>query len=536
MQQPKAVIVSMEILADRQQTYAGGLGILAGDFVRSAKDLNLSIAGITLFYRHGYVRHHIEGRNIIDLPEKIDREAFEKVASIKFDLKNETRVEADVLKQKDVDCPVYYIDTTPSKDEIIQNVSERLYIENSTEERLIKELVLSIGALEAMNKLGFDPEKIHMNESHSVFIAIELFKREKNLEKIAKKLVFTTHTPLPHGHERYDYKLVEKYYDIPDYIKKISPNVLHLSRVANHFAGYTNAVSLKHSLVVRKLIPEISRADWITNGIHHVRWSTPITQKFFDAYLPDWRNEPSKLVYATTIPFREILKLRQANKVEMITFLNERGYNSKDLDESGFTVVARRRITGYKRLDMIFRNVERVEKLGRKYGLQIVISGVAHPHDMDAKNMMRHFVDLTSMLKHAKLSLYFEKGYESERIIIAGGDLLLHTPLPPYEACGTSWMRASLNAVPVLSSRDGGVIEGIIDGYNGFLFGENLMEPKNVNNYNEFMNKLEYIAQLWNSDKKMYAEIARNAIRMISWFNSYRMVKEYWRRAYGFKD
>lgn len=535
MVRPKVIVVSMEILVDNQPNYAGGLGMLAYDFIRSAFEQKLPIAWISLFYRNGYVYHEIVNKEIVDLPEKVDLNDYEKVCEISFSLKN-LKIDADILKFKHSDLPIFFIDTSKSEDEIVRNVSERVYIENSIEERIVKELVLSLGTLEFVNKMNFEIEKFHLNESHSAFLAIELFKRLKDVKRVAEKLVFTTHTPLPHGHEIFDYKIVEKFYEIPEFIKKISPKSLNMSKIANFFSSFTNAVSYKHHLVVKKLIPYLKNVDWITNGIHHLTWSTEPTKKVFDKYLDGWRENPSLLSYSSVIPLNEIWKMKIKNKEKMIEFLNENSYYNYPLDTKSFTITARRRITGYKRLNLIFSSIEKVEDLGKKFGLQIVISGVAHPKDYEAKKMIKRFVDLISVLKHVKFSLYLRKGYESERIIIAGGDLLLHVPLPPFEACGTSWLRASLNAVPVLASRDGGVLEALIDGYNGFLFGKNLLEPKHINEFPEFIIKLENIAEIWKNDLKKYLEISRNAIQIIGHFNSHRMVKEYWYRAYRFKD
>ena len=532
---PKVIVVSMEILVDNQPNYAGGLGMLAGDFIRSSFELGLPIAWISLFYRNGYVKHEISGKKILDLPEFVNVDQYEKVCEISFDLKN-IHVEGEVLRFKKSNLPIYFIDVSKNNNELLKRVNERVYIENSIDERIIKELVLSLGTLAFIEKMNWKVEKIHMNESHSAFIAIELFKKIGDIRKIAKKLVFTTHTPLPHGHEKFDYKIVEKYYEIPSFIKKISPKLLNLSKIANYFSSFTNAVSYKHAIVAKRLTPELRNIEWITNGVHHLTWSTNHTKEVFDKYLGNWKKEPALLNYASIIPLNEIFKMKEANKKEMINFLNENGINSSTLEENDFTITARRRITGYKRLGLIINSIEKLEDLGKKYGLQVVISGVAHPKDYEAKSLIKKFLDVVSVLKYAKLSLYLKKGYESEKIIVAGGDLLLHTPLPPFEACGTSWMRASLNAVPVLASRDGGPLEGIIDNYNGFLFGRNLLEPRSINEYPEFITKLEEIAKLWKENRKKYLEISRNAIRLTAWFNSHRMVREYWVRAYKFRD
>ncbi|HIQ49599.1 MAG TPA: alpha-glucan family phosphorylase [Nanoarchaeota archaeon] len=540
MQKEKIIFVSNEILIDEIPAYAGGLGILSGGIFSSARDINYPMIGVTFVYRKGYVKHKIENNEIKFLPDEYNPEEYFRKINKKFfiELKN-LRIWFTVWEYKLSDeVKILFIDSNvPENPEPLRKLTDRLYIESSEEEKILKRLLLGLGTLELVEALGIKPKKFHLNESHCAFLAIELFKKLKNIDLLRKKLVFTTHTVLPHGHEKFDYALVERYYEIPKEIKILSPFMLNMSKILFNLAGFVNCVSWKHKEVMKsfgnEVFSNLEKIEVITNGVH-TKWVAEPLRALYDKYIPGWFKNPEKFVYAGNINIKELAEAKQKAKKELISLINAEGYVNKDFNENYITLVLRRRITGYKRNDILFKDIEKIERLSKKYKLQVIVSGVCHPYDKEGKRILEYLKDVMSVLYYTKLALLLRNGKKYERACVSGGDLFIHTPIPPYEACGTSWMRAGINALPTLATRDGGVVECIIDNYNGWLFGKNRI---NVNeayeDLYEFYLKLEKILELITQKNKEYLRICINALKTIgSLFNTHRMLKEYISKAY----
>lgn len=539
MVKEKVVFISNEILIDEIPAYAGGLGILSGGILSSARDIEYPMTGITFVYRDGYVRHEIENGEIKFLPDSYSPENYFRRIDKKFfiDLRH-LRIWFTVWEYKlSEDVEVLFIDSNvPENPERIKRLTDRLYIESSEEEKILKRLLLGLASVKLVDALGIKAKKFHLNESHSGFAAIELMKKFKNMDLLRKKLVFTTHTPLPHGHEKFSYALIERFYEIPREIKIISPGMLNMSRVLFNISGFTNCVSWKHRKVMQKLwkdFPNIDKIKVITNGVH-VKWVAEPLRKLYDEFLPGWFKNPEKFAYAGSIDIEKLSEAKYQAKKDLIYLVNTEAYLNKTFEENGIIVCSRRRITGYKRNDILFRDVEKIEKLSRKYNVQVIVSGVCHPDDIEGRKILNNLKDMLSVLEYTKLALLLRNGKIYERNCVSGSDLFLHTPIPPYEACGTSWMRAGLNAVPSLSTRDGSVVECIIDNYNGWLFGKNRIdENEKYNDINEFYLKLEEVLETISSKREEYLRISLNALKTIgSLFNTTRMLKEYISRAY----
>jgi starch phosphorylase len=530
---------SMEMAIENLPTYAGGLGILSGAIMLSSDDLNFPMVGITLVNRKGYAEHKIENGEIIDLEEPYEPEkVFKNIGkTFKIDLKD-FPVWFTAWKYKLKRNHIILIDTNVEENPgWLRGLTDRLYVENSIDERILKEIILGVGGVELLENLGYKIKKYHLNESHSGFVAIELFKRSGDLEKLKQKIVFTTHTTQPYGHERFPYGIVEKYYEIPNEIKTISPEELNLSRILFSIASFTNAVSWKHSIVVRKLFPEVRDINYITNGVYHLKWVCEELAKLYDEFIPNWREEPSNFVYARNIPLDRLEAVKKSVKKIFIDWVNENCIINEKFNEEDIIISIKRRITGYKRINLVFSDLERLEKLSKEFNLQIAIGGVTHPSDLEGKNVIKKLIDIQSVLRFTKLAFFPKRDIPSERLFVSSADIFLHTPLPPFEACGTSWMRAGMNAVPTLASRDGGVIEVIIDNHNGWLFGENRIDPTAQHNTEkdkkEFYTKLEHALKLYVKNKNDYLNICLNALKTIgSLYNSYRMVREYISKAY----
>jgi len=540
----KAVVfVTMEIYVKGLPTYAGGLGLLAGDLLLSAADLGYPMVGVTLLHERGYVWHELVGGRVVDRDEPYD--PLEQLEPLDVKLKVELRsgplylrVWRRAVKGARGEVPVYFLDSNVAENPPpLRSLTSRVYIEGSWEERLLKELALGLGALRLVEELGLEARKFHLNESHAGFLALELLKRG-GLELARSKLVFTTHTPLPHGHEEFDYELVEKHYELPPLAKELSPGKLRMTRLLEALAGYYNCVSHKFSRVHELLFPG-SKPDYITNGVHHARWVHWRVAELYDRFLPGWRGEPGALSRVISIPLSEAAEVKRKCKEELVEYVNSRGYGNGAFEAGKLLAAAKRRITGYKRLTLVLRDPETLEVLAKRYGLQLVFSGTVHPADWSGKEELAKILDAISTLSHTRIAFVGHRGASFEKLIAAGADLWLHTPRPPFEACGTSWMRAALNTTPTLASRDGGVLEAVVDGHNGWLFGKNALLPSEPLDdraeAGELYSKLAEVAELYATDPKRYTVICLRAAATIGpYFNSHRALSEYAARAYTF--
>ncbi|GEM_PF-2130000 len=529
--------VSMEVLISDLRNYAGGLGILAGGLFSAARDIRYPMTGFTLVYKKGYVKNRIQNGEIIFEEDPFDPEEFFIKIKRKFciDLENmKIWFQAWKYNLSD-DVEVYFIDTDiEENDEKIRRLSDRVYIDRDKEEFILKRILLGLGTLKIVDELNLPIKKFHLNESHCVFLAIELLKRYQNIEKTKNKIIFTSHTPLPHGHEVYEYEHVEKYYKVPDIIKSISPEKLHTTLVLLKLSSYKNCVSWKHWLIIKKMFHD-EDIDYITNGVH-TKWIEQPMRILYDKYIPRWFHHPEKFVYAGNIDLEELKEAKQIIKKKLINVINSEAIYNKRFDKTSILLVLRRRITGYKRNDIVFKDIERIEEISKRYKVQVLVSGTLHPHDNSGKKILKYLLDIMPTLNHSKLAILLKNGKPYERIAVSGGDLFIHSPIPPYEACGTSWMRASLNAVPVLSSKDGGTLEAIVDGYNGWFFGKNILNPEEFNekeDIKDFYDKLEEILKLYREREHEYLQIGRNALKVVgSLFNTHRTLTEYIKRAY----
>ncbi len=530
----KVVFISNEILIKEITGYAGGLGILSGGLISSARDIGYPMVGITLVNKGGYVRHELKNGEVVDYADEYDPEDYFRKIKKKFsiELKDRTiyfQVWEDKLSE---DVSIYFIDTdVEENDEWTRKLTYRLYVDESDEQKIMRRFLLSIGALKIVDELKIPVKKFHLNESHCGMLAIELYKRYRSYKKVKEKIVFTTHTPLPHGHEKFSYELVEKYYEIPREIKMLSPDVLNMSKILFELSIFRNGVSWKHRQLLERDFPGVY-FDYVTNGVH-TKWVEDDMRDLYDKYLPGWFYNPKKFVNAGIIHLNDLKEARLKTKEVLINFINENAYKNREFDMDAITIVARRRITRYKRNDLILKNLGWIDDLSRKYNLQIYITGTTHPYDVEGKGMIKYMNDAMSTLSSARVALHFRNGKKYERIAVAGGDIFLHTPIPPLEACGTSWMRAGMNAVPILASRDGGVVESIIDNFNGWLFGENSFNPDWSDRNEEFYYRLTDVLKLYRENEQEYWNIARNALKTIGpLFNTHRALMEYINRAY----
>ena len=556
--EPRVAYFSMEIaLRNEIPTYAGGLGILAGDTMRSATDLNLPMVGISLVSRAGYFRQEIDdqGRQI-EHPATWDPAQWAKPLDAKIAMLIDGRtvwvsawlyvLEGNMGGRQ----PILLLDTDlneNSKED--REITHYLYGGDNTY-RLKQEIVLGIGGVRLLQAIGFTIRHYHMNEGHSSLLSLELMRRftysaedvrpgelPYDLPRVRDLCSFTTHTPVEAGHDRFSYDMVQRVLD-NDFDINIIRNLagvdsLNMTRLAMNMSEYINGVAKKHAEVSTAMFPGY-KVHAITNGVHPFTWATEQFQQLYDHYLPGWCHEPQLLVRAdcsiSDVAIWEAHvrdKQHLIDKVKMLT-----GVMLKpDIPILGFA----RRMTAYKRPDLLFTDLERLKSIASKHPFQIVLAGKAHPRDENGKRLIAqlfaHARDLAGSITVVYLSEY---DMSLAQTLTGGVDVWLNTPLPPLEASGTSGMKAAFNGVPNLSVLDGWWIEGCIEDVTGWAIGD--LAGTGDGNARALYDKLEQVVLplYYNSDRSGWISVMKGAIsKNASYFNSHRMMRRYATEAYA---
>jgi len=559
--EPKIAYFSMEIgIKTDIPTYSGGLGVLAGDTIRTSADLKLPMVAVTLLTRKGYFRQDLdEDGQQHEYPVDWNPSHHMLLLPAKVTVQIEGRdviVQAWHYSEQSLtggSVPIFFLDTdteenTPGDREI----TSCLY-GGDIAYRLKQEIVLGIGGVRMLHELGFEIKKYHMNEGHSSLLTLELLSRFKrpiedvwdeklvwDVERVKDICVFTTHTPVEAGHDRFPYDLVIKILGelIPlDVMKELGgQDNLNMTRLGLNLSEFINGVAKKHSEVSRTMFPgyEISA---ITNGVHTFTWTCDSFRKLYDKYLPSWANEPEIFVRVGRIPNEELWNAHMEAKEALLDFVkNSTGIHmSPDILTIGFA----RRATAYKRGDLIFSDVKRLEKIASGK-LQIVFSGKAHPKDEPGKKLIEKIFAMKHSLQD-KIKIAYIKNYDMDSAlrIVSGVDVWLNTPLRPREASGTSGMKAAHNGVINFSVLDGWWIEGHIEGFTGWSIGPNPTETKLTENMDtkdavDLYDKLENkIIPLFYNDRNGWIRMMQNAIgKNAYYFNSHRMMRRYVTEAY----
>ncbi len=553
---------SMEIgLEPAIPTYSGGLGVLAGDTIRSAADLKVPMVAVTLLHRMGYFYQRLgpEGEQKEE-PIKWVVEDFLKEMLPKISVTIEGRSihlrtwRYEVKGVSGFKVPVYFLDTDlPENSEWDRTLTHSLY-GGDQHYRLCQEVILGIGGVKMLRALGYDRiERFHMNEGHSSLLTIELLDEEakragrksighEEVERVREKCVFTTHTPVPAGHDQFPLDLVKRVLEHPEVISEMKDvlccgNLLNMTYLALSLSRYINGVAKKHGEVSRLMFASYV-IDSITNGVHAATWVTKSFQQLYDRYIPGWRQDNFSFRYALNITKKEVWEAHQKAKNELIQYVNDKTHLG--MEEDSFTIAFARRATTYKRGDLFFQDIERLRIISSKAGsLQVIYAGKAHPRDQDGKELIKRIFQLKNRLKQDIKIAYLEN-YDMElgKRITSGVDLWLNTPQPPMEASGTSGMKAALNGVPSLSVLDGWWIEGHIEGVTGWSIGEMNRKQEGSNDWlkdaSSLYDKLERtILPLFYQDRDRFIEVMRNAIAINgSFFNTHRMMQEYVLKAY----
>lgn len=545
-----AAYFSMEIaLRSEIHTYSGGLGVLAGDSVRSAADLSLPMVFLTLASRAGYFRQEIaQGRQVehadhwtlSDWCTPLDPQVPVEVEGREVWVKAWLYVQGTGRQS----VPVLVLDTDLERnDPQDRGITDVLYGGDKAY-RLKQEIVLGIGGVRMLRALGFDIRCYHMNEGHAALLTLELLRRTAHAgtepgsrphydeASVRERCVFTTHTPVPAGHDRFDYGLVQHVMGEPiplDDIKRLAgAHELNTTELALNLSRYANAVSVKHAEVSREMFP--GRAiHAVTNGVHLPTWAHPAFARLFDEALPEWRDHPEVLAKAGDLDDGAVWEAHAKAKQALLDLVCEE--TGRSLSPDLPTLAFARRVTAYKRADMLFGDVDRLAAIAERHPFQLVVAGKSHPHDTQGKDIIARIHEEARRLE-GRLSVVFVPGYDMRlgRTFVSGADVWLNTPLPPLEASGTSGMKASLNGVLNMSSLDGWWLEGCIEGVNGW----GLEGFTTEDHAGSLYHKLETaILPLYTQDRGRWMWMMKQAIANVPpFFNTHRMMQQYAREAY----
>ena len=545
----KIAYFSMEVgLTNEIPTYSGGLGTLAGDAIRSSADLKLPFVGVTLISRRNYFKqkldvngHQTEQSNewypekyMILLPTEVTVQIGGRFVTVKAWLYKYTSVTGGVV-------PVLFLDTdfdvnAPEDREI------SYYLYGGDERyRLKQEAILGFGGVRMLDALGFHVRKYHMNEGHSSFLAVELMRKHAmDEEKVKELCVFTTHTPVEAGHDRFSYELVLEVLKPADLslLKDYGgEDRLNMTRLALNLSNYVNGVAKRHQEISRKMFDGYEIHS-ITNGVHSYTWTGESYRKLYDRYLPGWVIEPELLAKVDLVPDEEIWVAHQEQKQILIDYANQSA--NTHLDPDVFTLGFARRATEYKRATLLFSNIERLRKISSRTKFQAIFAGKAHPRDEGGKRLIEQIFDYAKQLR-GDVEIAYLENYDMSIAakMVNGVDVWLNTPLRPMEASGTSGMKAAHNGVLNFSVLDGWWIEGWIENLTGWSIGphpeENSEDPVCCQKeLDDLYNKLEYvIIPTFYNRRDEWIGLMKSSIGKIAYyFNSHRMMHRYVTDAY----
>ncbi len=561
IREPKIAYFSMEIGVQHDiHTYSGGLGVLAGDTIRSAADLKLPMVAVTLVSRKGYFEQDLDEKgNQIEHPADWNPSKYMKLMSEKAHVEVEGRrvaVQAWLFVQTSVTggkVPILFLDTDLEENSPEDREITSYLYGGDQRYRLMQEAVLGIGGVRILRALGFEIKKYHMNEGHASLLTIELlheFKRDIeevwdedlvwDYSRVRDLCVFTTHTPVEAGHDKFPYDLVKRVLGaiLPEHIlKKLGGgDRLNMTLLGLNLSEYINGVAKKHRDVSKIMFPgyEISS---VTNGVHSFSWTCESMKRLFDEYLPGWANEPEVFVRVGRIPDDKLWEAHMEAKRKLIDHVNSETGAGMDYDT--LTIGFARRATAYKRANLLFRDLERLKKIG-KGKIQIIYAGKAHPKDGPGKEGIKYIFECIDKLK-ADVKVVYLKNYDMRMalLMVAGVDVWLNTPMRPHEASGTSGMKAAHNGVLNFSILDGWWIEGHIEGFTGWSIGPDptettLERASDESDAADLYSKLEkIIIPTYYEDRKTWLRMMQNAIgKNAYYFNSHRMMRRYVTEAY----
>lgn len=547
----------MEIAIDPAlPTYSGGLGVLAGDTIRAAADLSIPMVAVTLLHRKGYLRQSISpSGEQMEAPEQWEPEQFltrcQPIVEVPL---RDRLVRVQAWKRVEIGVtghavPILFLDTDVVENEPHdRRITDSLY-GGDNHHRALQELILGIGGVRMLHALGYPTSMVHhMNEGHAAFLLLELIPRgwqnasDRELEAVRHRTVFTTHTPVAAGHDVFPAEMLEQMMSVEHFAKAqplFEHGSLNMTKLALRFAGTVNAVSRKHMDVTKSMFPE-SDVVAITNGVHAVRWTSPLFATLYDKYMPGWRERSEQLRQAALIPVEDIMQAHKEARAQLLHMVQER--YGMPFGGSGIVIGFARRSTEYKRPMLIFRDVERLKRIAERFGpLNFIFAGKAHPRDDWGKHLIREIHEVANVAGDL-VRIAFLPNYDVELAasMVSGVDLWLNTPRAPLEASGTSGMKCALNGIPSLSVADGWWLEGGIEGVTGWVVRSSLneggvaaMDQDNADAEALYHQLESHVLPCFAHHPNRYGEIMRNAISLNgSFFNTHRMVEQYRVMAY----
>jgi starch phosphorylase len=538
-------------------SYSGGLGILAGDTARSCADLELRVVFVSLLSRAGYFRQVIDAEGWqTEAPDwwEVERWCTPLNAMIAVEIEGKPVWIRPWLYRHAAphghEIPILLLDTDlEQNDAESRTLTHHLYGGDETY-RLKQEIALGVGGARLLHALGFDIHTYHLNEGHAALLTLELLNRSRvapedlapdeelyDIPEVRSHCVFTTHTPVEAGHDRFSYELFERllpdFVDLPVLKQLAGGDDLNMTRLALNLSDYVNGVARRHAETTARMFPGY-RIHAVTNGVHLGTWARPRFAQLYDANFPEWRHEPEVLMQTLQLPDDAVWECHLAAKDELIQRVQVT--TGADLSRDILTIGFARRMTGYKRPLLLFDDLDRLAAIAGKHPMQLVLAGKAHPRDDEGKEAIRRIHDLARDLQ-GNLRCVFLPGYDMELAgqLVGGVDLWLNTPLPPMEASGTSGMKAALNGVLNFSVLDGWWIEACVEGVTGWSIGK---DPASVADGKqaaaELYGKLERtILPLYYANPAGWRAMMKQAIGNIaSYFNTHRMMRRYATEAY----
>jgi starch phosphorylase len=546
---------SMEIaIHPSMPTYSGGLGVLAGDTLRSAADLGIPLAAFTLLHRKGYFQQHLD-------PDGVQTEEVQPWNPADFCTEEPARITVSIEDRVvtvrawryDLEgrfghvVPVYLLDTDlDGNSGWDRGLTDHLY-GGDTNYRLQQEIVLGMGGVRMIHALGLNVNVYHMNEGHAALLTLALLESQvgggplgaatkADIEQVRRKCVFTTHTPVPAGHDRFSTEQAIRILggERTARLEKLGcfrDGLLNMTLLALCFSRYANGVALQHGKVSRQMFPEFT-IDTITNGVHAATWMSAPVQRMMDEHIPAWRRDHLCLRNAIELPESEVLAAHARAKDELLSEVASCA--GVVLNPKALTLGFARRAATYKRATLLFTDPERLKKIAvAAGGLQILYAGKAHPQDEPGKALIRQVIEEAARLSNDALRIVYLENYAWDlgALLTAGVDVWVNTPRRPYEASGTSGMKAAMNGVPSLSILDGWWIEGCIEGVTGWAIEDGANDQEEANS---LYAKLESaVVPLYLAPPERWARLMRTTLAFNgSYFNTNRMVKQYTRSAY----
>ena len=546
---------SMEIaIRPEMPTYSGGLGVLAGDTLRSAADLGIPLAAFSLIHRKGYFQQHLDpnGAQTEEVqPWNPADYCTEEPARVTVSVEGRTvTVRAwryDLKGQFGHVVPIYLLDTDLDENSgWDRGLTDHLY-GGDTNYRLQQEIVLGMGGVRMAHALGLRINVYHMNEGHAALLTLALLESQlgggpegaatdSDIEVVRRKCVFTTHTPVPAGHDRFSTEQAIRILggERTARLERLGcfrDGLLNMTLLALRFSRYANGVAMKHGKVSQAMFPEFS-IDSITNGVHAPTWISEPVERMLDEQVPAWRRDNLYLRNMIDVPEAQMLEAHARAKENLLAEVGSR--TGLVLNPKVLTLGFARRAATYKRATLLFTDPERLKEIAAKAGgLQILYAGKAHPQDEPGKALIQQVVEEAAKLSNSDLRIVYLENYAWDlgAQLTAGVDVWVNTPKRPYEASGTSGMKAAMNGVPSLSILDGWWIEGCIEGVTGWAIEDGANDAEEANS---LYTKLETaVVPLYRDTPEKWARLMRTTLGFNgSYFNTNRMVKQYARNAY----